>query len=151
MGVFPFFLSLYLDCGTLCWPMRKSTKQMKSHGCKIHSKLQLLPGGNETCWFNLNFLTSSPGVGCFVYSNHMLTIWCYIYVLLSVFFDQAVTVNFLNLYQIWIMHTSIFESEILVQRGLDLFFKKSCTDPFFGVTCPFIALGCYVPEFPFLV
>lgn len=35
----------------------------------------------ETCWFNLNFLTSTPDVGSFVYLNHMSSIWCYIYVL----------------------------------------------------------------------
>lgn len=58
----------------------------------------------ETCWFNLTFLTPSP-----VLAVLFIQITCRPYDVtlmywLSVVFDQAVTVNFLNLYLIWIMH-----------------------------------------------
>lgn len=81
---------------------------------------------SETCWFNLNFLTSSPGVGCFVYSNHMSSIWCYTYVLafccpwsschgqFSQFISDMNNASLRN-------HHYLFESAMLIQTGLDLF------------------------------
>lgn len=80
----------------------------------------------ETCWFNLTFLTPSPGVGCFVYSNHMLTIWCYIYVLAFCCLWSSCHGQFsqflpdMNNASVHIHHY-LFESAMLIQTGSHVF------------------------------
>lgn len=143
--MFSFFsLSLELDCGILCWPTRRfhwadaKSGPLNPQVNRILNCSRCLVGIKtaDTCWFNLTFLTPSPDVGCFVFSNQMPTIWCYIYVLAFCCLWSSCHGQFSQFMPD--MNNALLrnhdQSAMLIQTGSDLFKKKKKILPLVGMS-----------------